>query len=115
MRPRPGRWLAALATGISGFMVAAQQAGGLGRLVVFAFTLGVPALAISGLLPRATIGPVVLVSLAGAAVINAVVAQTMLSLDRWSPQMGVVVVGLVSAGLWLLPAVSPTATDTGGR
>lgn len=113
-RPRPGLWVAAAATAVSGFVVADQPLGGLGRIVLVAFAIGMPALAISGLLPRATAASVVLVSLSGSVVVNAVVAQVMLSVHRWSPHTGVVVIGFISAGLWLLQSTVPASSVSGG-
>jgi hypothetical protein len=68
-----------------------------------AFVLVAPALAIARLLPSVNAAVAVIVAAAGAAVINALVAQVMLSANAWSPPAGVIAVGLTAACLWLVP------------
>lgn len=106
MAPRLSRCVAAVATAASGFVIAGESISGLGHLAAVAFIVVIPAIAISGLLPRADSAPMVLVSAAGAISINAVVAQTMLSVNHWSPEAAVVVIGFIAALLWLIPPVT---------
>ena len=66
-----------------------------------------PVLATLRLLPSFNGAVAVIVAAAGAAVINVLVAQVMLSTNAWSRPAGVIAVGLIAALLWLVP--------TGGR
>lgn len=106
------RLSASAATAVSALIVSAHSAGPFGQMVTVAFVLLTPALAISGLLPRVNGAVVALVAGAGAVAINAGVAQTMLSVNRWSPEAAVVVVGLITSLVWLLPSALLERTVT---
>jgi hypothetical protein len=86
-----------------------QSSKHFGHALVLAFVLVAPALAIARLLPSANRALALIVGAAGAAVINALVAQSMLSANAWSPPAGVVAVGLTAALLWLVPTGRPDA------
>jgi hypothetical protein len=101
------RLSASAATALSAFFVALLPAGPFSQLVTVVFVVLTPALAISGLLPRLDWAAVALVAGAGAVALNAVVAQAMLAANRWSPDAAVVIIGLTTSLLWLLPSVSP--------
>jgi hypothetical protein len=104
--PCLGRLAAAAVTAIGGTGIALgvdQSSGPFGRALVVAFVLVAPALAIARLLPSFNAAVAVIVAAAGAAVINALVAQVMLSANAWSPPAGVIAVGLTAACLWLVP------------
>jgi hypothetical protein len=55
---------------------------------------------------------VTIVGAAGSVAINALVAQTMLAVNAWSPFTGVVAVGVITAVLWLLPAAEKNRPAT---
>lgn len=61
------------------------------------FLAVVPAAAIAGLVPGS--GPIatIAVAIAGAIAINGLVAEAMLALGAWSPRVGVLAVGTISA------------------
>jgi hypothetical protein len=104
--PCLGRLAAAAVTAIGGTGMAlgvAQSSGPFGRALVVAFLLVAPTLAIARLLPSVNAAVAVIVAAAGAAVINVLVAQVMLSANAWSPPAGVIAVGLTAALLWLVP------------
>lgn len=104
------RLAAAAVTAVCGAGIAlgvAQSSGLFGRMLVVAFLLAAPALAITRLLPSFNGAVAVIVAAAGAAVINVLVAQVMLSANAWSRPAGVIAVGLIAALLRLMP--------TGGR
>jgi hypothetical protein len=108
--PYLGRLAAAAVTAVGGAGIAlgaAQSHGPVGRILVMAFALVAPALAIAGLLPSFNAAVALIVAAAGAAVINALVAQFMLSVNAWSPPGGVIAVGLIAALLWLVPTGGP--------
>jgi hypothetical protein len=108
------RLLAAAVTALSGLQIGlgfAQYTEHFGQTLVVAFLLVAPALAITGLLPSVNFSIAVIVGVASAAVINALVAQTMLSTNAWSPRAGVVAVGLAAALLWLVPTGRPDAAS----
>jgi hypothetical protein len=90
-------------------LAVAQSSKHFGHALVVAFVLVAPALAIARLLPSVNRALALIVGAAGAAVINALVAQSMLSANAWSPPAGVVAVGLTAALLWLVPTVRPDA------
>ena len=82
-----GRLAAAAVTAVGGAGIAlgvAQSSGLFGRMLVVAFLLAAPALAITRLLPSFNGAVAVIVAAAGAAVINVLVAQVMLSANAWS-------------------------------
>lgn len=83
-----------------------------GRLIVVAFLVSAPALAIARLLPSLRAAVAVLVGIGGAVSVNAVVAQSMLSTNTWSPRGGVVAVGAIAALLWLAPRPERRVLDT---
>ncbi|MFD6894991.1 hypothetical protein ACFWB0_10650 [Rhodococcus sp. NPDC060086] len=74
-----------------------------GRLWVVSFVVAAPLIAIVRLLPGVKAVLALIVSAAGALVINVLVAQAMLTTDAWSPRAGVVAVGVAAALLWLVP------------
>lgn len=83
------------------------------HLAVVAFLLAAPALAIAQLLPSANGVVALIVGVAGAVAINALVAQSMLVADAWSPHGGAIAVGLIATLLWLVPVGKPrTAVPT---
>jgi hypothetical protein len=107
-----GRLAAAAVTAFGGAGIAlgvAQSSGAFGRALIVAFVLVAPALAIIRLLPSVHGAVAVIVAAAGAAVINALVAQLMVSANAWSPPAGVIAVGLTAALLWLVPTGGPHA------
>lgn len=118
--PRPAprvnyRVLAAAVTAVGGLQIGlgvAQYSERVGQVLVVAFVLVAPALAITGLLPNLNTALAVIVGAAGAAAINALVAQSMLSANAWSPRGGVVAVGLTAALLWLVPTARPDAASS---
>jgi hypothetical protein len=110
-----GRLAAAAVTAVSALTVAAHSSGPVGHMVVVVFVLVTPAFAISGLLPGLNGVVVLIVAAAGAAVINALVAQLMLSANAWSPPAGVIAVGLIAAFLWLVPSGGPGRPMTTGN
>lgn len=99
--------LAAGALGIG--LGVAQSSEHFAHTLVVAFLLVAPALAIARLLPSVNRALALIVGAAGAAVINALVAQSMLSANAWSPRAGVVAVGVTAALLWLVPTGRPGA------
>lgn len=115
--PRPSppigyRLLAAAVTALGGAAIAVnvpQSSGLLGRLWVVSFVIAAPLIAITRLLPGVNAALALIVGAAGAAVINALVAQAMLAANMWSPRAGVVAVGLAAALLWLVPTGGPGA------
>jgi hypothetical protein len=111
-----GRLAAAAVTAVSALTVAAHSSGPLDHMVVVVFLFVTPAFAVSGLLPSLNGVVVLIVAAAGAAVINALVAQSMLSANAWSAPAGVIAVGLIAALLWLVPSGgSGRPTTTGSR
>jgi hypothetical protein len=108
------RVVAAVTTVLSALIVAGHSAGPIGHTVSVAFVVLMPAFAIAGLLPRLDGVAVALVSGAGAVVINTLVAQSMLSMNAWSRQTGIVVVGCVTASLWLLASTLKERSLTRG-
>jgi hypothetical protein len=99
-----GRVSTAVVTVVSAVLIAANSHGPFGQLVTVAFVVLTPAFAISGLLPDMDGFVIAIVAAAGAIAINALVAQTMLALNAWSPFAGVVAVGVISSALWILQA-----------
>ncbi|WP_157788851.1 hypothetical protein [Rhodococcus rhodochrous] len=100
------RVLAAAVTALGGLALAlnvSQSAGLWDRVVVVAFLLAAPTAALVRLLPGLGLALALLVGGAGAVAVNALIAQTMLSADVWSPFGGVVAVALAVGLLWLLP------------
>ncbi|MFI6754323.1 hypothetical protein ACIBF4_04860 [Rhodococcus coprophilus] len=73
------------------------------------FLVVAPLVAIARLLPAVNAALALIVGAAGAAVVNALVAQSMLAADVWSPHGGIVAVGLAAAFLWLVPIGRPGA------
>jgi len=67
-----------------------------------AVLLGVPAVATMALLPRVTPLSRIVSMLAATLCINGIVAEAMLVLHRWSIPGGAMVVGVISAVLWLV-------------
>ena len=65
-------------------LAVAQSSKHFGHALVVAFVLVAPALAIARLLPSVNRALALIVGAAGAAVINALVAQSMLSANAWS-------------------------------
>jgi hypothetical protein len=100
-----GRVATAVVTVVSAVLIAANSHGPFGQLVTVAFVVLTPAFAISGLLPGMDGVVVAIVGAAGAISINALVVQTMLALNAWSPFASVVAVGLISSVLWILQSV----------
>jgi hypothetical protein len=90
-------------------LAVAESSGHLGHTLVVAFVVVAPTLAIARLLPSVNRALALIVGAAGAAAINALVAQSMLSANAWSPRAGVVAVGLIAALLWLVPTGRPGA------
>ena len=92
--------LAAVGTLLGGCILA-LGGDGLGAGVTFAFLIAAPATAVAvslrGMDPLARI----VLALAAALVVNALVAELMLAVDRWSIPGGVVAVGVISAVMWL--------------
>jgi hypothetical protein len=109
-----GRLAAAAVTAVSALTVAAHTSGPVGHMVVVLFVLVTPAFAISGLLPGLNGVVVLIVAGAGAVVINALVAQVMISANAWSRPAGVIAVGLIAAFLWLVPSGGPGRPMTTG-
>ncbi|MBM7461128.1 hypothetical protein ACIBED_02460 [Rhodococcus coprophilus] len=106
------RLLAAAVTALGGIAIAlnAPHTSGLsGRLWVVSFLVVAPLVAIARLLPAVNAALALIVGAAGAAVVNALVAQSMLAADVWSPHGGIVAVGLAAAFLWLVPIGRPGA------
>ncbi|MBB5165295.1 hypothetical protein [Mycobacterium sp. AZCC_0083] len=104
--PYVGRVGAAAVTAIGAAGIAlndAQSSAPFARTLVVAFVFLAPAIAITGLLPSVNTVVAVIVAAAGAVVINALVAQSMLSASAWSRTAGVIAVGLIAALLWLVP------------
>ncbi|QRY46316.1 hypothetical protein JVX93_05510 [Mycolicibacterium boenickei] len=107
-----GRLAAAAATmaGVAGIVLAgARSSVPFERVVIVAFLLAAPALAIAQLLPSANGAVALIVGAAGAVAINALVAQSMLVADAWSPHWGSVAVGLIATLLCLVPTGTPGA------
>lgn len=102
---RFGRLTAALAmvTGAARIMLEGRPSGPFGHAVIAAFLLAAPALAIASLLPNVNGAVALIVGAAGAVSINALVAQSMVSANAWSPRGGVVAVGVIAALIWLVP------------
>lgn len=101
-----GRLAAAAVTVVGAAGIAlndAQSSAPLARTLVVAFVILAPAIAITGLLPSVNAAVALIVAAAGATVINALVAQAMLSANAWSRPAGVIAVGLIAALLWLVP------------
>ena len=120
--PYLGRLAAAAVTAVGGAGIAlgvAQSSGPFGRTLVVAFVVVAPALAIARLLPSVNGAVALIVAAAGATVINALVAQVMISANAWSRPAGVIAVGLTAALLWLVPTGGPHArprpVTTGSR
>jgi hypothetical protein len=113
--PYLGRLVAAALTAAGGTGIAlgfaAHSSEPLGRTVVVVFALGAPAVAIARLLPSVNAAVALVIASAGAAVINALVAQVMLSANAWSPPAGVIAVGVIAALLWLVPTGGPSRPD----
>jgi hypothetical protein len=82
----------------------AQSSAPFARTLVVAFVILAPAIAITGLLPSVNLPVALIVAAAGAAAINALVVQVMLSANAWSRPTGVIAVGLITAFLWLAPS-----------
>jgi len=104
--PYLGRLAAAAVTVVGAAGIAlndAQSSAPLARTVVVTFVILAPAIAIIGLLPSVNAAVALIVAAAGATVINALVAQVMLSTNAWSRPAGVIAVGLIAALLWLVP------------
>lgn len=101
-----GRVTTAAVTVVSALTVAAHSDVPFGHVVSLAFVTVTPAFAICGLLPD--MGGVVaaVVGAAGSVAINALVVQTMLAVNAWSPTTGVLAIGLVTSALWLLPSAA---------
>ena len=115
--PRPSpqiryRLLAAAVTALGGIAIAlnAPHTSGLaGRLWVVSFLIAAPLVAIARLLPAVNAALALMVGAAGAAVVNTLVAQSMLAADVWSPHGGIAAVGIATAFLWLVPIGRPGA------
>jgi hypothetical protein len=108
-----GRLAAAAVTAVGGIGIGlgvAQSTEHFGQTLVVAFVLVAPTFAITRLLPSVNAARALIVGAAGAAVINALVAQAMLSANAWSSRAGVVAVGLIAALLWLVPTGRPEET-----
>jgi hypothetical protein len=108
-RPGPGRDLPSLLAG------AAVTVGGVGAILALAdsdsplrgpftlfFLLAAPAVAIAAALRGLDIFGRVLASIAGAVVVDMLVAQGMLAVHRWSVRGGIVAVTVLSAVIFLL-------------
>ncbi|HEX2298510.1 MAG TPA: hypothetical protein VHH34_08345 [Pseudonocardiaceae bacterium] len=83
-----------------GGCVLAFGGGSLGAAVTFVFLLVAPASAVAALLTGLDPLARIVLAVAAAAVLNALVAETMLIMDSWSLRGGVVAVGVLSAGIW---------------
>src|SRR5882757_6915399 len=96
---RYGRVVSAVMTAVAGLWIslAAGSTVPFERTLVVVFLLIAPAAAVIRLLPSVNGVVVLVVGAAGVAVINLLVAQIMLAINAWSPQGGVVTVGLVAA------------------
>src|ERR1700712_4571090 len=107
-----GRLSAAAVTVMSALAVATHLDSPFGHAASLAFVVLTPAFAICGLLPGMDGVVVTIVGAAGSVGINALVAQTMLAVNAWSPFTGVVAVGVITAVLWLLPAAEKNRPAT---
>ncbi|KAA0085843.1 hypothetical protein CIW52_08285 [Mycolicibacterium sp. P9-64] len=104
--PYVGRLGAAVVTAIGAAGIAlndAQSTAPFARTLVVAFVFLAPTIAIAGLLPSVNAVVALIVAATGAVVINALVAQSMLSVSAWSRPAGVIAVGLIASLLWLVP------------
>lgn len=112
--PYLGRLAAAAVTVVGAAGIAlndAQSSAPFARTLVVVFVILAPTIAITGLLPSLNVAVAVIVAAAGAVVINALVAQAMLSANAWSRPAGVIAIGLIAALLWLVPTTgSPVRT-----
>lgn len=106
--PYLGRLAAATVTVVGAVSIAVNDGESsmpFARTLVVVFVFLAPAIAITGLLPSLNAAIALIVAAAGAAVINTLVAQVMLSANAWSRPAGVIAVGLIAALLWLLPTM----------
>ncbi|WP_232425683.1 hypothetical protein [Mycobacterium sp. JS623] len=112
-RARLGPLAAAALTAVGGLGIGlgvAQSSERSGHTLIVAYFLVVaPTLAIARMLPTAKTAVALIVGAAGSVAINALVVQSMLSANAWSPRAGVVAVGLIAALLWLVPTSRPGA------
>lgn len=87
---------------------------GLAPSVIADFLVAAPATAVA--VPLSVLNPLdrIVLAVAGAAVVNALVAEAMLATDKWPIPGGVAAVGVISAVIWLgTSAVSAfAAADT---
>lgn len=83
--------------------VEADRAGTVLQIPAALFVITAPMIALARLLPGAPFSTAMVVGFAGAIAVNVVTAEAMLVFGLWSPPAGIVVVGVVTCSLLLVP------------